>query len=432
MAFAADDLAAWLIGVLADAGRKKLAGVVWGSELERALSAAARDAVRRTADEVALGDQRKARDVALVIREVFAGQVPAGSLASGETTLEVLRAGVARQLAVLDDAQVTGTWQSSADVLGLRAGILAEKLAGHLVSAVIAAGSQGGPLFPLANQLNHDLTHLQLWEMRAGPRGDEDGASRRPHRSEIQASPTADGQPPVYVTAKVSSVHYRSDDWIVDVPLGQLEHWNRTSPPMGEGKLQMWAFTHRLDSDNNCLELTVEGRTAQAVVLRQVRFQVLKRRPGSTPRGVRLDLSSLSLASSMNVRNFEADLGYADVAMPIPMPLHPYDKKLTADFPYVMQRDTTPDFPYSVHQSDPEHFYFSLDYGDEDIEWMAELDWLSAGRSGSIRIDDAGAPFVSTAFRSRPVYIWNGSRQTWRDHLCADESCYRTHHKSRK
>jgi hypothetical protein len=264
--------------------------------------------------------------------KVFGGQVPAGSLASGETTLEVLRAGVARQ-------------------------------------------------------------------------------------------------PPVYVTARVSSIHYRGDDWIVDVPLDQLEHWNRTSPPMGTGGLQVWAFTRHLETaDNNCLELTVEGRTAQAVVLRQVRFQVLKRRPGSAPRGVRLDVSSLSLGASMNVRNFEVDLESADVAVPVPMPLAPYQKKLTADFPYVL-RNTTPDFPYSVHRSDPEQFYFSLNYGDEDIEWVAELDWLSAGRSGSIRIGDAGAPFASTAFRSRPVYIWNGGRP---DHVCADEGCYRTHHKSRK
>lgn len=431
MAFAADDLAAWLIGMLADAGRKKLAGMVWGSELERALSAAAGDAVRRTADEVALGDQRKARDVALVIREVFAGQVPAGSLASRETTLEVLRAGVAQQLAVLDDAQVTGTWQSSADVLGLQAGMLAEKLADHLVSAVIAAGSQGGPLFPLANQLNHDLTHLQLWEMRAGQRGDEDGAASGQHRPETQASRLAD-IPPVYVTARVSSVHYRADDWVVDVPLDELARWNRSSPPMGEGGLQMWAWEHRLESDNNCLELTVEGRTEQAVVLRQVRFQVLKRRPGSVPRGVRLDLNILSLASSMNVRNFDVDLRAADLAAPVPMPLAPFRNKLTPDFPYVMDRNTTPNFPYSVHRSDPEHFHFSLDYGDEDIEWVAELDWLSAGQAGSIRIDDDGAPFASTAFRSRPVYIWHGSPQTRRDHQCADEGCYRTHHRARK
>lgn len=46
------------------------------------------------------------------------------------------------------------------------------------MSAIIADGSRGGPLYPLANQLNHDLTHLSLdvLQDRAGLRGDEDVA----------------------------------------------------------------------------------------------------------------------------------------------------------------------------------------------------------------------------------------------------------------
>jgi hypothetical protein len=423
VAFATDDLTAWLIGMLADVGRGKLADLVFGSKLERALSSATREAVRQTAEEVYPEDQQRAGAVELAIAEVFGVRVPAGSLARGETTLELLRAGVARQLAVLDDQELTGTGQSSADVLGVRAGVLAEKLADHLVSAIIAGGSRGGPLFPLSNQLNHDLTHLNLGLRADHPRlrGDEDAAGSGRARYETRASQFADSQPPLFTTATVGSTLYRSDDWIVDVPLDELTRWNSSGPPAGVDRLQMWAFQHHLQSaDNNCLELTVEGRTAQAVVLKQVRFLVLNRRPGSVPRGVRLDLSSLSLGASLNVRNFEVDLGSADVAVPAPMPLHPYDSELT------------PDFPYVVHRTDPEQFYFSLDYGDEDIEWVAELDWLSAGRSGSVRIDDDGAPFASTAFRSRPVYIWNGSRQVWRDHLCASEGCYRNHHRSRK
>lgn len=41
MAFVVDDLVAWLVGLLADAGRKKLTGLVLGSEQERALGRAA-------------------------------------------------------------------------------------------------------------------------------------------------------------------------------------------------------------------------------------------------------------------------------------------------------------------------------------------------------------------------------------------------------
>ena len=39
--------------------------------------------------------------------------------------------------------------------------MLAETLAGHLVQEIMLRGSGGGPLAPLADQLNHDVTHLQ-------------------------------------------------------------------------------------------------------------------------------------------------------------------------------------------------------------------------------------------------------------------------------
>jgi hypothetical protein len=61
MMFVADDLTGWLIGVLADAGRKKLTSLVFGSEQERALRSAATAAVQRTAEELRPGDEEQAR-----------------------------------------------------------------------------------------------------------------------------------------------------------------------------------------------------------------------------------------------------------------------------------------------------------------------------------------------------------------------------------
>ena len=40
--------------------------------------------------------------------------------------------------------------------------VLADRLTGHLVREIMLRGSRGGPLTPLADQLNHDLTHLQV------------------------------------------------------------------------------------------------------------------------------------------------------------------------------------------------------------------------------------------------------------------------------
>jgi AAA-like domain/TIR domain len=152
--FAADDLAAWLIGVLADAGRKKLTSLVLGTDQERALRQATTSAVQRTADELRPDDDALAEHLALVISQVFSEPVPPPPAAQA-TLLETLQGGINRQMAVLDDATLTGTGQSSADMLGVAGMEVAQKLTGHLVQEIVARGSRGGPLAPLADQLNH-------------------------------------------------------------------------------------------------------------------------------------------------------------------------------------------------------------------------------------------------------------------------------------
>ena len=161
MVFVADALGAWLVGQLADAGRKKLTELVLGSEQERALRRAADAAVWATAEELSPSGGEQAGQVAMVISEVFRDPVPDAPLAGPVMLLEGLQAGIAGQLAVLDDAGLTGTGQSSADVLGVPGTVLADRLTGHLVREIIVRGSGGGPLTPLADQLNHELTRLQ-------------------------------------------------------------------------------------------------------------------------------------------------------------------------------------------------------------------------------------------------------------------------------
>jgi hypothetical protein len=39
--------------------------------------------------------------------------------------------------------------------------VVAAKLTGHLLQEIVARGARGGPLFPLAAQLNHDKSYLQ-------------------------------------------------------------------------------------------------------------------------------------------------------------------------------------------------------------------------------------------------------------------------------
>ena len=161
MVFLVGDLGAWLVGLLADAGRKKLTTLVLGSDQERALRQAATAAIQATAAQFASSGDSQAEQVATVVREVFREPKADADLEGQATLLQALQAGIAANLAVLDDPTLTGTGQSSAEALGVPASALAGALADQLVREIMVRGSGGGPLAPLADQLNHDRTYLQ-------------------------------------------------------------------------------------------------------------------------------------------------------------------------------------------------------------------------------------------------------------------------------
>ena len=71
------------------------------------------------------------------------------------------QAGIATQLAVLGDAGLTETGQSPAGLLEVPGAVLAEQITIHLLREIVVRGPRGGPLFPLAAQLNADMTCLQ-------------------------------------------------------------------------------------------------------------------------------------------------------------------------------------------------------------------------------------------------------------------------------
>jgi len=160
--FVADDLAAWLVGLFADAGRRRLITWVIGSDQERALQKVAAAAIDLSVVELRPEGGARAQELALVVGQVFAAPAPEALLADCATMLEALQAGIAGQLAPLDDASLTGTNDSSAELLGLSAAVLAESLTTHLMREIVNHGARGGPLQPLADQLNHDATHIGI------------------------------------------------------------------------------------------------------------------------------------------------------------------------------------------------------------------------------------------------------------------------------
>jgi hypothetical protein len=161
MVFVADDLAAWLIFILAETGRKRLTTLGLGGEQKRALQSAATVAVQRTAAELQPGDEKRAEHLAMVVSQVFGEPGRDEPRAGRATVLEALQAGVARHLVVLDDADLTGTGRSSADLLGVPGAVVTQKLTTYLLQEIMSRGLGGGPLEPLSNQLNHDKSYLQ-------------------------------------------------------------------------------------------------------------------------------------------------------------------------------------------------------------------------------------------------------------------------------
>jgi tetratricopeptide (TPR) repeat protein len=200
--FVADDLAAWLIGVLADAGRKKLTSLVLGDEQERALRPAAAEAVQLTAEELCPSDAERAEELAVMIGPLFKTPVPGGPLGGQATVLEALQVAVAGQLAVLGDPGLSATVKSLTGMPDVSATVVAQKLTSHLLREIVARGSRGGPLEPLANQLNHDVTHLQGQRMEAvlgQLTADVREALTRPGGTHAVAAPTALAQLPPQV-----------------------------------------------------------------------------------------------------------------------------------------------------------------------------------------------------------------------------------------
>lgn len=161
MVFVADDLGAWLVSMLADAGRKKLIEFVVGTEQERALRQVATDAVELTAQDLRPEGGQRTEELAMVISQVFNTPFPEVVVSSARTLLEALQAGVAAQLEPLSDPDLTGVGVSSVELLEVTIAVIVDKLTEYLLREIVGRGGRGGPLEPLSNRLNHDRTYLQ-------------------------------------------------------------------------------------------------------------------------------------------------------------------------------------------------------------------------------------------------------------------------------
>ena len=158
MIFVEGAFASWLLGQVANAGRKRLVESMRGTEHDRALEQAAHAAIQSTAKQWYPG---KSDELASVIDQVFRSDSLTPQM-DHATVLQGLYVGITAQLSILDDVNVTGTGKSSADLLGVSGSALATSLTSHLVQEIRGRGAIDGPLTPLASRLSDDNLLLRI------------------------------------------------------------------------------------------------------------------------------------------------------------------------------------------------------------------------------------------------------------------------------
>jgi hypothetical protein len=127
------------------------------------------------------------------------------------------------------------------------------------------------------------------------------------------------------------------------------------------------------------VEATVQGRSETAVVLTGVEARVHRRRP--VPAGTILSNTLCGYPGAF--RSFQIDL---DSRPPTISSRGDRDQRTGRELEPIR-------FPYVVSSSDPETFLINAVAEECDCEWSVELSWQSAGRTGTVVIDDDGRPF---------------------------------------
>ncbi|QFQ95176.1 helix-turn-helix domain-containing protein [Streptomyces phaeolivaceus] len=170
-------------------------------------------------------------------------------------------------------------------------------------------------------------------------------------------------------------------------------------PPPAPQDAGVWAATQQgVHGRNTIVEITVQGRKSTAVVLTALRVRVVGRAAPAKGNSYAMDQGC---GGRVSPRYFDVDL---DKDRPIARPVDGAD--LDVRIPAVR-------LPYQVSADDPEVLMISAETETCDCGWYLELEWSSEGRTGTVRIDDAGRPFRTTAIKGLPRYGYDTLNRRW-------------------
>ncbi|MEV5581215.1 helix-turn-helix transcriptional regulator [Streptomyces parvus] len=201
------------------------------------------------------------------------------------------------------------------------------------------------------------------------------------------------GAPP---TVSISSYNWEE-------PCGQHYLVNQgpdeLDPPPAPQDRRGWAESYGgVEGGNTRLQLTVQGTSREAVVLKAMNVRVVSRK---APLPWSAYLMGNGCGSGITPQTFASNLDAG----------HPTLRAVPGtqgdiEVPAV-------DFPYKVSSEDVEVFNLEMKAVSYDVSWYLELEWSSGGKEGTLRIDDRGKPFRLSGMKGRPEYVHGGPGHGW-------------------
>ncbi|MGW0963197.1 helix-turn-helix domain-containing protein [Streptomyces gelaticus] len=191
-----------------------------------------------------------------------------------------------------------------------------------------------------------------------------------------------------YNWAEPCGQHYVLDQKPNDVP-----------PPPPPQDTRGWARAlGGVDGGSMQLEITVQGKSGEAVVLKGLHVRTLSRKAP-------LAWSAYSMGegcgSGITPQSFDLDL---DDNRPTLTPVAGQQGD---------ERVPPKNFPFRVSSTDVEVLDLTAHVEGHDVSWYLELEWSSGGRKGTLRIDDGGKPFRTSSIQARPKYMYRYDTAQW-------------------
>ncbi|MDA5140010.1 helix-turn-helix domain-containing protein [Streptomyces sp. AD681] len=174
---------------------------------------------------------------------------------------------------------------------------------------------------------------------------------------------------------------------------------NQVPPPPAPQDAAPWAATQNaVHGRETLVQLSVQGRSDTAVVLEALRVRVVGRTAPVEGNAYAMDQGC---GGSLTPRYFAVDL---DKDRPIARAVAGNDSG--TPIPAVRM-------PYRVSAKDPEVLLVTAETSSCDCRWYLELDWSSQGRTGTVRMDDNGRPFRTSAIDGLPRYVYDTLGRQW-------------------